>query len=196
MGMSAGKKYGYGRVSTSDQDLSSQIMALRQAGIPESNLYTDVYTGSTTERPGLKALLAQLQPGDSVYIYKLDRLGRSAVDTLFLIDSLQTRGITLVSLSESLDSSTATGKLIISVLVSFAQFERDLIRERTLLGLQAAAERGKLPGRPKKLNWEQRKLLRELVNRKDLSNRQRAQRLGCSLSTYYRYRKLCLEEKQ
>lgn len=191
----SGEKYGYGRVSTSDQDLSSQIMALRQAGVPDTNLYTDVYTGSTVERPGLKALLSKIQPGDSVYVYKLDRLGRSAVDTLFLIDSLQNRGITLVSLSESLDSSTATGKLILSILVSFAQFERDLIRERTLLGLQAAAERGKYPGRPKKLNWEQRKLLRELVNRKDLSNRQRAQRLGCSLSTYYRYRKLCLAQQ-
>ena len=135
------QRIGYARVSTGDQSLSLQQDALQQAGC--GTLYEDVASGKNTDRPELSNCLKALRAGDTLVVWRLDRLGRSLPDLVRIVAELESRGIQFESLQERIDTSTATGRLVFHLFGSLAEFERNLIRERTLAGLAAARARGR-----------------------------------------------------
>ncbi len=139
-------KLGYARVSTSQQDEALQRDALTTAGC--ERIFVDKGSGKLESRPALDELLAQLRPGDSVVVWRLDRLGRSLKHLIETVQGLEQQGVAFVSLTESIDTSTPGGRLIFHVFGALAEFERDLIRERTQAGLAAARARGRTGGRP------------------------------------------------
>ena len=145
---------GYARISTGDQKLDLQMDALVRYGVDRDQIYTDQMSGSNFARPGLKAAMKALRGGDTLVLWKLDRLGRSVIDVLEMVKRLNDRGVQLVSLTESLDGRTAIGKMMITLLAAFAQMERDLIIERTKAGQAASRERGIVPGRRDKMTPE------------------------------------------
>jgi DNA invertase Pin-like site-specific DNA recombinase len=178
---------GYARVSTLDQTLALQQDALTAAGC--EHLYTDTVSGSVTERPGLSQALAHLRTGDTLVVWRLDRLGRSLPHLIDTIRQLKERGIGFRSLQEQIDTTTSGGKLVFHVFGALAEFERDLIGERTHAGLAAARARGRLFGRPRALSPQQVKQLRTLAKDEQLTVREICQTLGISRATYYRYLK-------
>lgn len=137
---------GYARVSTADQNPEAQIDALRQAGC--ARVFTDHASGAQASRPQLDAALDYLREGDTLTVWRLDRLGRSLPHLIEVVQALGDRGVEFRSLSEAIDTTTPTGRLLFHVAGAFAQFERDLIRERTNAGLVAARARGRQGGRP------------------------------------------------
>jgi DNA invertase Pin-like site-specific DNA recombinase len=146
-------KIGYARVSTADQHLRMQEDALKSAGCEE--IYTDVISGVKSQRPGLDKALNYLREGDTLVVWKLDRLGRSIQHLIHTINSLLDKKISFKSLQENIDTSTSGGKLIFHIFSALAEFERDLIQERTQAGLKAARARGKMGGRPPLLDTRQ-----------------------------------------
>lgn len=140
--------YGYARVSTTGQCLDRQLDALTQAGVDKDLIYCEKMSGTKSNRPKLKALLNILEPGDKVYIEALNRLGRSSADLISLMQTFSEMGVTLVSLKEKLDFSSASGKMIAQFLAVLAEFERSCIVERVNEGLAAARARGRIGGRP------------------------------------------------
>src|SRR5438067_11407177 len=142
-------KIGYIRVSKHEQNEALQRDALKEAGCEK--YFSDVMTGSNFERKGLEQLLAFARPGDTVIVWKLDRLGRSLKDLIETLNLLKERGIDFISLTEHIDTTTPGGKLIFHLMGALAEFERDLIRERTNAGLAAARARGRVGGRPRRL---------------------------------------------
>ena len=178
-------KIGYARVSTLEQNLNLQIDALRQAGCEK--IITDEISGSVAERPGLTELRHALRKGDTVVVWRLDRLGRSLRHLLEWINDLQEQGIEFQSLQESIDTSTSTGKLIFHIFASLAEFERNLIGERTRAGLEAARARGRQGGRPLKLNKTKRQLAVDLYKARQHSIQQICQTVGISKPTLYSY---------
>src|SRR5215211_9088159 len=176
---------GYARVSTLDQTLALQQDALTVAGCEQ--LYTDTVSGSVTERPGLTQALSHLRPGDTLVVWRLDRLGRSLAHLIDTIRDLQERGVGFRSLQEQIDTTTSGGKLIFHVFGALAEFERDLIRERTHAGLAAARARGRLGGRPKKLaDAKQLELARALYDGDQTDIATICATLGISRATLYR----------
>lgn len=178
---------GYARVSsTNGQRLDLQLDALKNAGCVK--VYEETVSGATASRPELDACLNYLREGDVLVVYKLDRLGRSLKHLLTIIDDLRDRGIGFKSLTDGIDTTTATGRLMFSVMGSFAEFERSLIQERTNAGLLAARERGKLGGRPTAVTPEVgeriKKLQAEGRNADSI-----AKELGIGRATFYRYLK-------
>lgn len=139
--------FGYARVSTQDQELARQIDALTKYGVDE--VFTEKMTGTRANRPELNRLKDKVRTGDTVVIESLSRLGRSTKDLLSLIEDWNHQGVKLVSLKESIDTTTPTGKLLLTVLSAISQFERDITVQRTNEGLQAARARGRKGGRPK-----------------------------------------------
>ena len=176
---------GYARVSTLDQTLALQQDALTAAGCEQ--LYTDTVSGSVTERPGLTQALSHLRTGDTLVVWRLDRLGRSLPHLIETVAQLQERGVGFRSLQEQIDTTTSGGKLVFHVFGALAEFERDLIRERTHAGLAAARARGRLFGRPKVLTPQQVKQLRSLAQDDRNTVAEICQTLGVSKATYYRY---------
>lgn len=140
------EKIGYARVSTKDQKLDLQRDALREAGV--DRLFEEKVSGAKSDRPALRDMLQYVRRDDTVIVWKLDRIGRSMKDLFTIVSSLEERGVHFVSLKENLDTSHATGKLIFHLFASLAEFERDMLSERTKAGLRAAKERGKPAGRP------------------------------------------------
>ena len=140
-------KIGYARVSTENQNLERQIDALHEYGVDE--LYTEKMTGTKANRPELDKVRLRIREGDSVVVESLSRLGRSTRDLLNLLDEFDKKEVQLISLKESIDTATPTGKLLVTVLSAISQFERDLIVQRTEEGLKAARARGRKGGRPK-----------------------------------------------
>ncbi len=139
--------YGYARVSTADQNLDRQLDALRKHGIDK--LYCEKMSGTKKNRPELDKMLAELSEGDTVVIESLSRLGRSVKNLSELMEYFNTKNIRLVSMKETIDTTTPTGKLLYTILASLAAFERDILVERTSEGLKAARARGRVGGRPK-----------------------------------------------
>jgi DNA invertase Pin-like site-specific DNA recombinase len=176
---------GYARVSTLDQTLALQQDALTAAGCAE--LYTDTASGASTDRPGLTQALSHLRSGDTLVVWRLDRLGRSLTHLIETIRQLQEREVGFRSLQEQIDTTTSGGKLVFHVFGALAEFERDLIRERTHAGLQAARARGRLFGRPKVLSSQQVKQLRSLAQDDRNTVAEICQTLGISRATFYRY---------
>lgn len=140
---------GYARVSTLEQTLALQKDALKAAGCEIT--FEDIISGAKADRPGLQKALDYMRKGDTLVVWKMDRMGRSLKDLMELMAKLQAREIEFKSLTEQLDTTTAGGRLIFHLFASLAEFERDLIRERTLAGLTAARARGHKGGRPKRL---------------------------------------------
>ena len=139
--------YGYARVSTADQNLDRQKDALNKYGI--DRLYCEKMSGTKKNRPELDAMLCELRDGDTVVIESLSRLGRSVKNLAELIELFNEKNVRLVSLKETIDTTSSTGKLLFSILASLCQFERDVLAERTSEGLAAARARGRVGGRPK-----------------------------------------------
>ena len=156
-------KIGYCRVSSNDQTLNLQKDALKKAGCEK--IFSDTVSGAKESRPGLAQCLDQLRKGDTLVVWRLDRLGRSLKHLLTLVEDFSTRGIGFVSLTEAIDTTTSGGKLVFSIFGAIAEFERQIIRERTNAGLAAARGRGRKGGRKKQHNS---KLLRSLFNAKSL----------------------------
>lgn len=179
---------GYARVSTKDQSLDLQVDALRRAGC--AKVYQEVVSGAKVQRPVLDTLLGDLRPGDVLVIWKLDRLGRSLRHLVELAGVLLAQEVGLKSLNDPLDTTTSQGRLVFNLFASLAEFERDLIRERTQAGLRAARARGRLGGRPKGLPPEAEKTAcaaETLYRERRLSVREIAAQLGIAKSTLYDY---------
>lgn len=176
---------GYARVSTDDQNLNLQHDALKNSGCEK--IFDDQITGSKIQRPGLDAILEFARSGDVIVVWRLDRLSRSLKDLIEIVTLLDSKSIGLKSLHESVDTSSSSGKLIFHIFGALAEFERNLIRERTHAGLQAARARGKMGGRPKKLNAEKEKLAQDLYNQKTRTISQICDLVGVSKPTLYKY---------
>jgi DNA invertase Pin-like site-specific DNA recombinase len=147
---------GYVRVSTADERQSTDLQrdALRAAGVDERHIHEDRASGGRDDRPGLKLCLDYLKGGDVLVVWRLDRLGRSLPHLVGIVADLRARGVGLRSLSETIDTTTATGELVFHLFASLAQYERALIRERVVAGLEAARRRGRRGGRPRRLDAE------------------------------------------
>ncbi|WP_175623506.1 recombinase family protein [Chryseobacterium schmidteae] len=145
-------KIGYIRISTQDQNYNLQEDALNKLGC--EMIFKETVSGAKKERPQLKKLLEQIRKGDVVVVYKLDRLGRSLKHLLEIVEVLNSKNVALQSLHDNIDTTTPQGRLFFNISASFAEFEKDLIRERTKAGLEAARERGKKGGRRKGLSKE------------------------------------------
>lgn len=149
----SGTVHGYARVSTDEQVTHLQVDALRQAGA--SRIWEDHASGATTARPGLDAMLAAIRPGDTVLVWRLDRLGRSLVHLATLAEDLHRRGIRLRSITDGVDTSTSSGRLMLGLLGTLAEYERETIRSRVSAGLVSARHRGVLLGRRPSLTTNQ-----------------------------------------
>ena len=176
---------GYARVSTDDQNLDLQKDALARVGC--ERILEDHQSGAKAERPGLKAALDYAREGDTLVVWRLDRLSRSLKDLIEMVTQLESQGIGLKSLHESLDTSSSSGKLVFHIFGALAEFERNLIRERTQAGLQAARARGRKGGRPKSLDADKRKLAIQLYEEKKHTVKQICQMMGISKPTLYKY---------
>ena len=158
---------GYARISTHEQNLDLQLDALEKAGCEK--VFTDRVSGAAEVRPGIDKAISFLRAGDVLVVWRLDRLGRSLKNLIELINTLDSKGIGFRSLQESIDTTTAGGKLVFHIFGALAEFERGLIRERTKAGLDAARARGKKGGRPKVLNPDMIKRLVEVKNERKLT---------------------------
>lgn len=153
---------GYARVSTDDQNLDGQIKCLVESGIDERNIYKEKISGRSSSRPELDKALAFLKEGDTFVVYKLDRLGRSISHLIRVLEELKEKKVKFKSLSENIDTGTSMGMLLFYFIGAFAEFERSIIQERTKLGLEAAALRGRRGGRPRALSDEQIETAKDL----------------------------------
>lgn len=176
---------GYARVSTDDQNLNLQEDALEQAGCEQ--IFKDQISGTKAERPGLQEILQYARAGDIIVVWRLDRLSRSLKELIEMVALLEKKGIGLKSLQESIDTSSSSGKLIFHIFGALAEFERNLIRERTQAGLQAARARGKKGGRPKALNKDKQALAVKLYDEKKHTVNQICEMMGISKPTLYKY---------
>jgi DNA invertase Pin-like site-specific DNA recombinase len=183
--MRMGHLLGYARVSTTDQRPHLQVDALTHAG--GYRVFTETASGARTDRPTLTQLLDQLRPGDTLVVWKLDRLGRSLRHLVDTITGLADRGIGFRSLQEAIDTTTPGGKLVFHVFAALAEFERDLVRERTATGLAAARARSRHGGRPSVLNGHKLQVAREMYASGQYTAAVIAKTLGVSRVSIYRY---------
>ncbi|MFW5471630.1 recombinase family protein [Knoellia sp. CPCC 206435] len=181
---SAGYLVGYARVSTLEQDAALQRDALAAAGC--HRVFTDKASGKLEHRPALDTMLDQLRPSDTVVVWRLDRLGRSLRHLIDTVQALEARGVAFRSLTESIDTSTPGGKLIFHVFAALAEFERDLIRERTMAGLAAARARGRRGGRPTVWTPEKLDAARTMYESREHDVSTIARVVGVSRASVYR----------
>jgi DNA invertase Pin-like site-specific DNA recombinase len=179
-----GTLVGYARVSTTDQNLDLQVDALGEAGC--IRVFTDTASGSLASRPELDAALDYLRPGDTLVVWRLDRLGRSLRHLVETVTALQEREIGFKSMQESIDTTTPGGRLVFHVFCALAEFERDLIKERTHAGLSAARARGRVGGRKPALTPHKKAVARRLYEDKEHTVAEIAKVLGVSRATIYR----------
>lgn len=177
-------RIGYARVSTDDQTLDLQRDALKRAKCRE--IYEEHASGKNTTRPQLEACLKSLREGDTLIVWRLDHLGRSLGDLIRLTHDLKARGIGFASLTEQIDTRSPSGQLIFHVFGALAEFERNLIRERTLAGLKAARARGRKGGRPRKLSPKDLKTVRALLKSGEVPVSTVAEQFRVARSTLYR----------
>lgn len=175
---------GYARVSTQDQNLALQREALTQAGCEK--ILEDRLSGSRAERPGLTQALGELRAGDTLVVWKLDRLGRSVRNLIDLVSGLQDRGVQFRSLTDAIDTGTTSGRFFFHVMASLAEMERDLTIERTRAGLEAARKLGRKPGRKRRMTESKIASARKLLDN-GTPRREVAEHLGVSLPTLYRW---------
>lgn len=183
-------KYGYARVSTRDQHLDLQIDALTKIGCQK--IFKDVATGAKTDSPKLNELLSLLKSGYTLIIWKLDRMGRSLQHLITTFNELIQRGVGIISIQDPIDTTTAQGRLMFNLFASLAEFEKELIRERTMAGLSSARARGRTGGRPQGLTkqaTEKACAAEALYRQSELSSEKIALQLGISKPTLHKYLK-------
>lgn len=176
---------GYARVSTDDQNLALQLDAFSKLGCEK--VFEDTKSGAKSDRPGLMEAFDYAREGDSIVVWRLDRLGRSLKDLIELVNRLESKGVGLKSLHESIDTTSSSGKLIFHIFGALAEFERNLIKERTQAGLEAARARGRKGGRPKALSADQQALAVKLYREKQHSIDSICKFVGVSKPTLYKY---------
>ena len=176
---------GYARVSTVDQNLALQRDALTEAGC--AKIFIEQMSGAVADRPALHDALEFTRSGDTLIVWKLDRLARSIKQLIETIENLRVRGIGFRSLTEALDTTTAQGRLVFHMFAALAEFERSLIRERTQAGLAAARRAGRIGRRPPKLTDDDIEAAKAMLANPDIGVTQIAHRLGVSPATLYRY---------
>jgi DNA invertase Pin-like site-specific DNA recombinase len=177
---------GYQRVSTDDQHLHLQRDALLKAGVDPERIYEDKLSGTKTNRPGLEHAIHAARKGDVLVVWRLDRLARSLKDLIGIAERLEEKGVGLRSLQEQIDTTSAAGRLFFHMMGALAEFERNLIRERTRAGLAAARRRGKKPGQKRKLGEQDLAAARALLVDESITVAEVAERLGVSPATLYR----------
>jgi len=185
-------KIGYMRVSKSDgsQVLDLQRDALLEAGVEAARIYSDLGSGRKDDRPGLAACLKSLQPGNALVVWKLDRLGRSLKHLVEVVEDLNRRGVGLQVLTGAgaqIDTTTANGRLVFGIFAALAEFEAELVRERTCAGLAAARARGRLGGRPRKMTREKLTMAMSALADRDSKPTVVAQNLNITRTTLYEY---------
>lgn len=178
------KRIGYARVSTEDQELALQLDALAKAGC--ETVYQEKISGKKLERPELAHCLKALREGDTLVVWRMDRLGRSLAHLVQTIAELEARGVAFESLTEKIETASATGKLMFHVFAAMAEFERNLISERTIAGLRAARARGRKGGRKPSLDVQQKKEIAALLRDPEISVTEVAKRYEVSRNTIYR----------
>jgi DNA invertase Pin-like site-specific DNA recombinase len=176
---------GYARVSTQDQTLNLQKDALKKIGC--NKIFTDTVSGAKAERTGLNEALEYVREGDTLVVWRLDRLGRSLKHLIETITELNNRKIGFKSIQENIDTTTSGGKLVFHIFGALAEFERDIIRERTQAGLLAARARGRKGGRPKALTPKKAQMVQDLYRNKENSIDEICKTLNISRTTLYRY---------
>jgi DNA invertase Pin-like site-specific DNA recombinase len=181
-------KYGYARVSTKDQVLNLQIDALKTAGCHK--IFYEVAKGARADRPEWLKLLQEIQKGDTLIVWKLDRMVRSLHHLIKVVNDLIAKGVDIISIQDPLNTTSAQGRLIFNMFASLAEFEKDLIRERTMAGLKSARARGRMGGRPKGLSDKAKKTdctAEALYLQNELKTDDIADQLGISKTTLYKY---------
>lgn len=185
---------GYARVSTAEQNLDRELDALKAYGV--ERIFEEKITGTTLNRPQFNKMMLTLREGDTLVIESFSRLSRSTKDLLETVEKLNQMGVDIVSLKEKLDTTTATGKLMLSMISSISQFERDIIAERTREGLKASRARGRMGGRPKAGTEEEKRKALALYKANAMSNREIANIAGVSTATLSRWiKEMKMEEK-
>jgi DNA invertase Pin-like site-specific DNA recombinase len=179
--------FGYARVSTDDQKLDLQHDALVQAGVERERIFEDKLSGMRADRPGLASVLKAVREGDTLVIWRLDRLGRSLKELISLADELKRRGVQLRSVTEGIDTTTIGGELLFHLFGAIAQFERNLIRERMRAGLASARAKGKVGGRPAAMKAKDIAMAKALLSDADITVKEVAGRLGVPVGTLYRH---------
>ena len=174
---------GYARVSTQEQDPSLQLDALQGAGCEK--LFVEKASGAQRDRPQLRSALEYMREGDTLVVWKLDRLARSLKQLIETVEALEGRGVGFRSLTESIDTTSTGGRLVFHIFAALAEFERSIIQERTKAGLDAARARGRRGGRPPALTGEDLAAARALLRDPAITVKEVAKRLGCSPSTLY-----------
>jgi len=178
---------GYARVSTTDQNLDLQLDALKKTGC--GKIHKDYASGIKTDRNGLEAAIDSLRKGDTLVVWKLDRLGRSLRHLIEVVNLINDRGCYFRSLQENIDTGSSGGKLIFHVFGALAEFERDIIRERTKAGMAAAKSRGRVGGRPRKMDKKKIAYAKALMDSEENTVDDICSELGISRATLYRYLK-------
>jgi DNA invertase Pin-like site-specific DNA recombinase len=178
-------KIGYARVSTQEQDLALQLDALTKEGCEK--IVQEKASGAQRDRPELKAALGFMRQGDTLVVWKIDRLARSMKQLIETIESFQERGIGLKSIQDPIDTSSPSGKLVFHIFAALAEFERGVIRERTTAGLKAARERGRVGGRPSALSAKDLQAAKAMLKDSDITVAAVARRLNVAASTLYRH---------
>lgn len=178
------RRIGYARVSTADQDLASQLDVLRAKGCEP--IYSEHASGKHADRPELAQAMKALRAGDTLVVWRLDRLGRSLPDLIATVNELACRGVAFESVTEAIDTTTASGKLVFNIFASLADFERHLIGERTRAGLAAGRARGRMGGRPPALTSRQLREARLLLTDPEATVTAVAERYGVSRTTLYK----------
>ncbi|MBV8917196.1 recombinase family protein [Bradyrhizobium sp.] len=178
---------GYMRVSTAEQSLALQRDALLATGVAPERIYDDTCSGTVADRPGLARALDVLRAGDALVVWKLDRIGRSLAHVVELVGTLQARGVGLKVLTGGIDTTSATGRLVFGIFATLAEFERDLIHERTMAGLAAARARGRTGGRPRLMTRAKLRLAMAMMADRGNAAADVAEQLSISISTLYAY---------
>jgi DNA invertase Pin-like site-specific DNA recombinase len=176
---------GYARVSTGEQKMDLQLDALDDADCEK--VFTDKLSGATADRPGLEEAMEYARSGDTLVVWRLDRFGRSLKDLVTKVERLGEKEVGFRSLKENIDTTSSAGKLQFHIFSALAEFERDLNRERTMAGLRAARERGRVGGRPRALSEKDLPQVQALMRQPDVSTRQICERFDISKATLYRY---------
>lgn len=183
-------RFGYARISTAEQDIRLQTDALLNAGCLPQDIFKETASGAKDDRPQLMRLLDRLRSGDELCVWKLDRLGRSLSHLVMLVSNLESKGIGLVSLQDGIDTTTPMGRFTFHLFAAIAEFERELIRERTMAGLTAARARGKIGGRPAGLSKAAKNkaaAAKTLYREGKLSVAEIARQLDISKTSLYKY---------
>jgi DNA invertase Pin-like site-specific DNA recombinase len=182
---------GYTRVSTASQDAQLQLDALVDSGVQKRDVFSDVTSGSRTaiERPGMKRLMDYIEPGDTVVVWRIDRLGRSLIDVLNTVNLLRDKGVKIRSLSDGIDPETTSGRLMLGMLATLAEYERELITERVNAGIAAAKQNGTRFGRPPvdPAVIAEKLVIAQDARRKGRTAAEAASLVGWSRATLYRH---------